>query len=309
MEKKPTSRPGRAPSASLLYHAGALGDFITALPAMLVWRRLHPGAHIVLLGRPDHAVLAGDPAPFDEVWDAGSALFAPLFSAGGAQSGLLRERFSAFTSALLFSGASSPLAGNIAAAGTSGITRQDPFPRERIPIVDYHLSLFPREALVPEDRFPRLRTSDTPLSAPPSAVFLHPGSGGSGKNWPLERFGELARRLQGRGLTVVWIAGPAEEGVALPDGAECWRSAPLSALAASLGRAWLYVGNDSGITHLAAASGCPTIALFGASDAAVWTPRGPRVVVIERPAGGMNAITVDDVFGECRKLPGGEKLR
>jgi ADP-heptose:LPS heptosyltransferase len=51
-------------------------------------------------------------------------------------------------------------------------------------------------------------------------------------------------------------------------------------LAALLARAGAYVGNDSGVTHLAAASGAPTIALFGPTDPRVWAPLGPRVEVI-----------------------------
>ena len=108
---------------------------------------------------------------------------------------------------------------------------------------------------------------------------------------------------------MIWITGPAEDGAALPSGAEAWRSVPLPALAASLHRARLYVGNDSGITHLAAASGCATIALFGASDSAVWAPRGPQVTIVEHLEGGLEAITVDEVYFECRKLLGEETLR
>jgi heptosyltransferase III len=305
MEKFRKPRPGHVKPSSLLYHAGALGDFITALPAFRVWRRLHPGAHITLLGRADYASLAGDPVPFDEVWDAGGASFAPLFSPGGMVPPPLRRLFSAFSSALLFSGASSPLAGNLAAAGTAGIIRQDPFPPGRIPIVDYHLSLFPGNALEPADRFPLVRTTDAPLAAPPRSALLHPGSGGREKNWPMECFAELARRLRAGGMPVIWILGPAEDAAPLSGGG-VWRSAPLAALAASLRRAALYVGNDSGITHLAAASGCSTIALFGASDAVVWAPRGPRVTVMESRGGGMKTISVDDVYAECTRLPGSE---
>lgn len=59
----------------------------------------------------------------------------------------------------------------------------------------------------------------------------------------------------------------------------------LDGLADRISRASLYIGNDSGITHLAAACGVPTLAIFtGASDPAVWAPRGRRVVVLERPS-------------------------
>jgi heptosyltransferase III len=299
-ESRARGTPGRQPS-SLLYHAGALGDFITALPAMHAWRRLHPRERVILLGRRDHAPLAGDPVPFDEAWDAGAAQFAPLFAAGGGAA--LRGRFSVFTTALLFSGASSPLRDSLAAAGVQGIIRQDPFPADRVHIVDYHLSLFPPASREPGDAFPRVRTTAEPLEGPPHPVVLHPGSGSRAKNWPHERFAELSARLQGEGRRVVWIVGPAEDGVDVPRGAVCWRSPPLPALAASLRRAALYVGNDSGVTHLAAAAGCPTIALFGASDPAVWSPRGQRVTTITHGE-GMQTISVDEALAEAVKLLG-----
>jgi heptosyltransferase III len=101
-----------------------------------------------------------------------------------------------------------------------------------------------------------------------SAVVLHPFSGSRKKNWPLERFQELAARI---GEPVRWLAGPED---ALP-GAD--RFDDLGELAHWLAGALVYVGNDSGITHLAAAVGAPTVALFGPTDPKVWGPRGERV--------------------------------
>jgi ADP-heptose:LPS heptosyltransferase len=81
-----------------------------------------------------------------------------------------------------------------------------------------------------------------------------------------------------------------------------WKLLPLPVLAARLSRCGLYVGNDSGVTHLAAAVGCPTVALFGESDRRVWAPRGPRVKVIGSSNVGMKAIQVEDVFQVCVDL-------
>jgi ADP-heptose:LPS heptosyltransferase len=106
-------------------------------------------------------------------------------------------------------------------------------------------------------------------------AVIHPFSGSPKKNWPLERYRELARRLS-RHLPVRWCAGPEEpldEAVRLED---------LYALACWLATARLYVGNDSGITHLAAAVGTPVVALFGPAAPAIWAPRGEHVTVISR---------------------------
>lgn len=115
-------------------------------------------------------------------------------------------------------------------------------------------------------------------------VVIHPFSGSPGKNWPLERYRELAGRLE---VPVKWCAGPEEE---LPDAV---RMENLYELACWLGSARLYVGNDSGITHLAAAAGAPVVALFGASDPRVWAPKGPDVRVLAAPS--LEAISVDSV--------------
>jgi heptosyltransferase III len=103
-------------------------------------------------------------------------------------------------------------------------------------------------------------------------AVIHPFSSAARKNWPLERFEELARKLAPT-LTVQWCRGPEDPplkgAVVIED---------LYELACWLARASLYIGNDSGITHLAAAVGTPVLALFGpASNPAVWGPRGGNV--------------------------------
>ena len=299
--------------ASLVYHAGALGDFITALPAVGVWRRLHQGERTVLLGAPGFAELALP--PFDETWDARGAPLAALFAAEPGPMPGLAERFRQFDSALLFSPSASPLAHNLGSLGVREILRQDPFPSGRIPVVDYHLSLFPAAVIREEDKFPAIRASARrPAERADATVALHHGSGSPAKNWPVERFVELARSLKGDGETVAWIIGPVEEpetvpGIAeggLPSGARAlaWRGLGLPDLAAAIAGCKLYVGNDSGVTHLAAACGCPTVALFGASDPAVWAPRGPAVSVVLSRHSGMNGMRVRDVLRICRRMLG-----
>jgi len=104
-------------------------------------------------------------------------------------------------------------------------------------------------------------------------AVIHPFSGSARKNWPLEKFRHLARGLE-RAMPVHWCAGPDDPPL---DGAV--RIDDLYELARWLAGARLYVGNDSGITHLAAAVGTPVLALFGPSDPAIWAPRGENVRV------------------------------
>ncbi len=105
-----------------------------------------------------------------------------------------------------------------------------------------------------------------------SAAVIHPFSGSYNKNWPLSSFRILAGLL---GRPVEWLAAP-DEVVPL----EAKRFDNLRELAEWVRGAGLYIGNDSGITHLAAAAGVRTIALFGSTSPEVWAPRGENVTVI-----------------------------
>lgn len=121
-------------------------------------------------------------------------------------------------------------------------------------------------------------------------AVIHPFSGSAKKNWPLERYRELARVLGAR-MPVRWCAGPEEplEGAV--------RFADRYELACWLAGARLHIGNDSGITHLAAAVGAPVVALFGPTDPAVWAPRGPRVQIVAtaKPGEPVESIPVSRV--------------
>jgi hypothetical protein len=101
---------------------------------------------------------------------------------------------------------------------------------------------------------------------------IHPFSGSPRKNWPAERFSELAELLP-PSLEVQWCAGPEEE----LHGAH--RFDTLAEVGGWLARAAVYIGNDSGISHMAAACGVPVIAMFGPTDPRVWAPRGELVRV------------------------------
>jgi len=130
-------------------------------------------------------------------------------------------------------------------------------------------------------------------------TLIHPGSGGPAKCWPLDRFITLADALTDAAIT--WMLGPAE----LDGGQDC--VARLRQRAAARGQplvieedlveaarwmagADLYVGNDSGMTHVAAALGVPVVAIFGPTDPRVWRPLGDHITVLA-PAHPGEAIT------------------
>jgi heptosyltransferase-3 len=121
-------------------------------------------------------------------------------------------------------------------------------------------------------------------------AVIHPFSGSPRKNWPMERYRELAGSIE---MPVRWCAGPEED----LEGAV--RIGDLYELACWIRSARVYVGNDSGITHLATAAGAPVVAIFGPTNPAVWAPRGERVRVI---AGTLDEIAVEPVLAAVREL-------
>lgn len=121
-------------------------------------------------------------------------------------------------------------------------------------------------------------------------AVIHPFSGSARKNWPLNLFREVAARLE---MHVRWCAGPDE---AIENAV---RFDNLYDLACWLASARAYIGNDSGITHLAAAVGMPVVAIFGPTDPALWAPRGDRVRVV---SGQLEEIAADDVLRAARSV-------
>ena len=135
------------------------------------------------------------------------------------------------------------------------------------------------------------------------------------KVWAAERFGALFERLStgvlpGAMPAVFAGPGPAEREMAapalacLPGAIDLRGTLSVSEAAAVIGRCTLYVGNDSGLMHLAAATGTPTVGLCGTTRdrAAEMAPAGQRAIWAEADQPSMEALTVDDVEAACRSL-------
>jgi ADP-heptose:LPS heptosyltransferase len=138
---------------------------------------------------------------------------------------------------------------------------------------------------------------------PARFLAIHPGSGSPAKNWPADRFAALARSLSPDRPWLL-VEGPAEEDTtavlrAVP-GIVVAATLPPRVLGAVLATAGLYVGNDSGVSHLAAAWGAPTVALFGPTDPVVWSPMGPSVVVVRSSDTSMESIRLEEVLSAIK---------
>jgi heptosyltransferase-1 len=150
-------------------------------------------------------------------------------------------------------------------------------------------------------------------------ALLTPGAGWAAKQWPAERFGELARELSAQGVTPLINFGPGEHGLAEGVSAASRGTAQaiicgLSQLIALTRRARLFIGGDTGPTHLAAALNVPVVALFGPTDPARNGPYSSRTVVLRNPGSttsyqhvstadpGLMSITTEQVWSAAHRL-------
>lgn len=143
---------------------------------------------------------------------------------------------------------------------------------------------FAQQVDAPTPATPTIHTTPTPNRL----IVIHPFSGSAKKNWLLDHFQLLARWLESTGRAVQFVVAPHQH---LP-GAKVFDN--LADLASLLAGASLYIGNDTGITHLAAAAGANTLALFGPTNPAIWAPRGPRVNILT--ADDLDHLTVERVL-------------
>jgi ADP-heptose:LPS heptosyltransferase len=182
-------------------------------------------------------------------------------------------------------------------AATQGRLRLFPFqPADsKMHQVDYYLSCLqvesvprmPHIALMPDaEQSAEVYWRKNSLSTNP-VLAIAPGSGAQEKNWPVVSFQAIARWWRERvGGSVVVILGPVEEErggyESLCSHGMTIAGIGLGRLAATIARCSLFIGNDSGLSHIAAALGVPTAAIFGPSDVNQWAPRGETVLILRR---------------------------
>jgi heptosyltransferase-3 len=145
----------------------------------------------------------------------------------------------------------------------------------------------------PAEGIPRIAVPQIPVQ---EFVVIHPFASSAAKRWPMDRFRAVAASL---GVPVRWTAGP-EEPLADDLIQDAVRFDDLYDLACWLAGARAYIGNDSGIAHLAAAVGTPVVAIFLTTDPRVWSPRGSAVVVLEDPA--LEGVGVEEVVAAVRRI-------
>ena len=156
---------------------------------------------------------------------------------------------------------------------------------------------------VPRTEIPRARltlTAEAPVLPGAYAIF-HPFASLPSKTWPAALFIQVGEHLRNRArLEPVFLAGPADDASAFA-GFRVIRNAPLAQVKSIVAGAQLFIGNDSGPAHIAAAFGVPVVVLFGPSDPVNWAPWRTDCHVLTNPA-GMDRITVGEVIAAAEAL-------
>jgi ADP-heptose:LPS heptosyltransferase len=150
----------------------------------------------------------------------------------------------------------------------------------------------------PVAEIPRARLTATDKQ--PAAAVLHAVAATAEKTWRADGFVEVARRLQASHSRVVFIGGPGDDLSPFRE-FPIIAGAPLAEVKNLLSSASIFVGNDSGPAHMAAAFGVPSVVIFGTSDPAIWGPWRTPAEVVQSPA-GIGAVTVEQVLGALARL-------
>lgn len=284
----------------LVLRGGAVGDAILTLPAIGALRLAFPRARIAAMGDAKRLCLARHPAYVDELADAETWDIHRLFGHEPRVPQHLATYLAGFD--LILSYLPTPDAAfmdNLKQYCPGEVITWPPHPSAGVHVTDHlmepvlryanqSLSAEPRVFPGTEHRHAADRFWQSAGFPERGVLAVHPGSGGWHKLWPLAGWQRVAAWAAQEGVPGVLICGPAEEERGITQSlnalAPAWkvvRNAPLPELAATLATCDLFVGHDSGITHLAAAVGTCTLALFGPTDPRVWGPRSQRCCVIQ----------------------------
>lgn len=293
----------------LFLHQGAIGDFLLTLPLIEAAKAAAHHARVEVIASAASARLAAGRSAVDIYTAPEQVGLHTLFGNRSDLDERLIRRFTQATMVLSFLGGPAEAVHRRLSAAASGLVISiDPRPDRETLVVGRHITeqwaAIARSQGLAGDP---LRPAFINLQKAPGAAFagvpnavgtgktagkrvvVHPGSGGRSKCWPVERFMALADQIEG--AAIAWMLGPAEcepgddrfsvlhERIRRR-GEELILEEDLLAAARRIAEADLFVGNDSGMTHLAATLGVRTLAVFTTTDPHVWRPLGDHVTVI-----------------------------
>ena len=284
----------------IVFRGGALGDFILAVPVLAALRRQYQEAELWLVSRPAYASLAMASGLAHAAIPIDSARISRFFCQTPDFPETEKRIIESVDLAVSFmSDSDGVLQNNMQRLG---VGKWFAIPHQVLSghATDHFLAYLAKSGFVQSaflEPEPRLKLKndcvehgrvllENRAGCKGPWALLHPGSGSQTKNWPIDRFLELANGLLAvSGLQPVFLAGEAdafsvqrimESGARFP----VLNNLDVLELAGALATGRVYVGNDSGVSHMAAALGVPALVLFGPTDPDGWAPRGPFVRIL-----------------------------
>lgn len=291
----------------LVIRGGAIGDFVLTLPAIHLLRDAFPDATLDILGYKHIVALAEQRFYANEARSIEYAALASFFARDAALPPDLEDYFHSFDLVVSYlfdpdrvfdanikrCGVDAFIACSPKFSGDTHAAAQLARPLERLGLRlrSAAAKLYPNEA----DR----AFAETYLSHD-RVVAIHPGSGSVTKNWAIENWLALADHFSDTPLLVVGGEADSEQQALMKNAlrdreVRFAENLALPLLAALLEKCVLFIGHDSGISHIAAAVSTTCVLLFGPTDPAIWAPANQSVRVIRAPEGKLDALTVEPV--------------
>ncbi len=293
----------------LVLRGGALGDFLVTLPALGLLRGRWPEARIDLVGNATAGRLGVEDGVIDAVHSQHESRWRALFDHALLPAGLAAWLGEFDLVVNFWPDPDGELAAHFPLRpGQRFLTA--PANPSLAPAARHFCESLRQLGLGTSDFRARLRILRPGPSGDRSTspVAIHPGSGSVRKTWPPERWVDVLSRLED---PVLLVLGDAEEhfldvarGLQSGAAGRRWQVAqglPLPELARRLAACRLFLGHDSGVSHLAAAVGTPCLLLFGPTDPAMWAPPGDHITVIRR-GGSLDAIFPEEVLAAARAV-------
>ncbi len=274
-------------TGTLVLHPGALGDILLALPLFRALKEKFHDRKLSVAGNTDALELLKGYV-IDEVYSAN--VFSPLFIAGDDDPRRFKF-FEGFEPIISFiNDPDNTVCDNLANIASGSVVCSS-WSRDLDIHSSEHFLHIARPVLgdveLKSNDGALLRDLDLPRHPETHAldkyIVIHPGSGSVSKCWPPTHLHEVIESIKRKSdMEVVLILGPADDSFSPPNNVKIFHNRPLIEVASILKHAAIYLGNDSGITHLAAALGTPTVALFGPTNPAIWAPRGDHVKILNK---------------------------
>jgi ADP-heptose:LPS heptosyltransferase len=294
----------------LLFHQGALGDFVLTWPVAMALARIHPQSRIFYITHARKGKLAERAIGVESVV-ADAGWHALLGDAATPLPDLPAKLLDGAHSVVSFlSAPDGPFVENVrrrlAAEGNALVVQPNPpdgFEGHATEFQLQQLKPWPAAQAAAEQILRSIRARGVGATRPasPAGVIVHPGSGSPAKNWPAERFLELIARLRGNGESVRVLMGEVEDErwpkeliARFADAATIIRPQSDVELMNELLAARAFIGNDSGPGHLSGILGVASLVLFGPTSPARWKPLGPHVSVLH--AEPLDSLTVEQVI-------------